>query len=67
MIREIVGQVLTVLAVESCRRDLTVALRAVAVREVEVSGVAEKRVLEDLGLLYTVSITIGKWKSLTVH
>lgn len=51
MIREIVGQVSTVRAVESRRRDLTVALRAIVVREVGVSDVAEKKVLEDLGLL----------------
>jgi len=67
VIREIVDQVSTVPAAESCRIDLTVVLRAVAAKEVEVSGVAEKRVLEDLGLLSAVNSTIGRWKLQSVH
>ena len=58
MIREIAGQVLTMPAVKSCRRDLTAALRAAVMREVEVSDVVEERVLEDLGLLKVVSVTM---------
>ena len=58
MIQEIAGQVMTMLAVESCRRDLTAALRATVAREVEVFDVAEERGLEDSGLLKVVSATI---------
>ncbi len=36
-------------------------------REAEVSGVAEERVSEDLGLLEPVSITIRRWESQRVH
>jgi len=36
-------------------------------REVEVSDVVEERVLEDLGLLKVVSVTIGIRKSQRVH
>jgi len=57
--REFAGQVSTTLAVESCRRGLTAALRVAEVREVEVFDVAEERVSEDLGLLRAVSITMN--------